>query len=260
MDAYPKALVGCAGFLLCLMLVSCGGSSPPGDFSLTSTPATIGLIPGGASQTISVSVAPVNGFGGAVVVAITGAPAGMTVSPGTLTLNPGTSQNVTVSASANAAVGNATLTFTGTSGSLSHAATVTATISAPPPDFTLTLAPTSATLAAGGANSLVSVTANAVNSFTGTVNVAITGLPAGVTASPATLSLAPGIAQTVTLTAASTATSATSTVTFTGTSGSLTHTAPLALTVQGAPSPDFTLTLAPTSATLAAGGTTVWLA
>ena len=78
------------------------------------------------------------------------------------------------------------------------------------------------------------MTAAAVNSFTGTVNVAITGLPAGVTASPATLSLAPGIAQTVTLTAAITAASSTSTVTFTGTSGSLTHTAPLALTVQGA--------------------------
>ncbi len=158
-------------------------------------------------------------------------------------LNPGTAQNVTVTAGASAAVGNATLTFTGTSGSLSHAATVTATISAPPPDFTLTLAPTSATLAAGGANGLVSVTATAVNSFTGTVNVAITGLPAGVTASPATLSLAPGVAQSMTLTAAVTAAASTSTVTFTGTSGSLTHSAPLALTVQGAPmtnAPDVT--------------------
>ena len=85
--------------------------------------------------------------------------------------------------------------------------------------------------------------ATAVNSFAGTVNVALTGLPVGVTASPATLSLAPGVAQNITLTPAITAVAATSTVTFTGTSGSLTHSAPLALTIQAAPTtnaPDVT--------------------
>ena len=91
--------------------------------------------------------------------------------------------------------------------------------------------------------SQVSVTASAVNSFGGTVTVAITGLPTGVTANPATLSLTPGIAQSTTLTAALSAVAATPTVTFTGTSGGLTHSAPLALTVQGAPmtnAPDVT--------------------
>ena len=80
----------------------------------------------------------------------------------------------------------------------------------------------------------VSVTATAVNSFAGTVAVAITGLPAGVTANPATLSLTPGVAQSTTLTAALTAATASATVTFTGTSGSISHSAALALTVQGA--------------------------
>jgi hypothetical protein len=62
--------------------------------------------------------------------------------------------------------------------------------------------------------------------------VAITGLPTGVTASPATLSLTPGTTQSTTLTAAATAATATANVTFTGTSGSLSHAATLALTVQ----------------------------
>jgi hypothetical protein len=139
---------------------------------------------------------------------------------------------VTVTAAANAAVGSVRVAFTGGSGALSHSATVAATIAAPPPDFTLTLSPASVTVVAGGAGMAVSVTAGAVNSFAGTVAVAITGLPAGVTANPATLSLAPGVAQSITLTAALSATAATSTVTFTGSSGSISHSATLALTVQ----------------------------
>ena len=80
----------------------------------------------------------------------------------------------------------------------------------------------------------MSVTAAAVNSFSGSVSVAITGLPAGVTANPATLTLSPGAAQSTTLTALLSAAASTTTVTFTGTSGSLTHAATLALTVQAA--------------------------
>ena len=148
-----------------------------------------------------------------------------------------------ITAAANATTGDATLTFAGTSGSLSHSVNVTATISAPSADYTLALAPTSLTIMAGATGSQVSVAASAVNSFTGTVTVAITGLPAGVTANPATLSLAPGVAQSTTLSAAITAPASTATVTFTGTSGSLAHSAPLALTVQAAPmtnAPDVT--------------------
>ena len=87
---------------------------------------------------------------------------------------------------------------------------------------------------AGTASSAVSVLANGANSFSATVSVAITGLPAGVTATPATLMLATGVAQNVTLTAPLTAAPGASTVTFTGTSGTLVHAAPLSLTVQAA--------------------------
>ncbi|HEX3968801.1 MAG TPA: hypothetical protein VHW70_12615 [Edaphobacter sp.] len=226
--------------------LSCGGSSkPPADFALTSTPATLLLDPGGQGQQVSVNAAPVNGFTGTVMIAITGLPTGVTAQPATLSLTPGAAQTVTISAAATAAPGNTTLTFTGTSGALSHSATVTATIAAPPPppDFTLTTSPASLTLTAGAAGSPVSVMAAAVNSFTGTVAVAITGLPTGVTANPSSLNLTPGVAQSTTLTAAITAAAATSTISFAGTSGSLAHSASLALTVQAAPTtnaPDVT--------------------
>jgi hypothetical protein len=235
------------GLLVCLVLTSCGGSSKPagvGDFSLGLAPASVTLVPGGAGQQISVNAVAASGFNGMVTVGITGLPAGVTAQPAMLTLTPGSAQTVTVTAAATTAASSAMLTLTGSSGTLSHSATVAVTISASaPPDFALSLSPTSLTIMAGAAGSQVSVTAAAVNSFGGTVAVAITGLPSGVTANPATLSLTPGVAQSTTLTAALSAGAATPTVTFTGTSGSLSHSAPLALTVQAAPmtnAPDVT--------------------
>jgi len=167
-----------------------------------------------------------------VTVAIAGLPAGVTSIPATLQLIPGTAQKFTLMASSTAAAGSATVTLTGTSGALSHATSEAVTVSAAAvPNFSLTLTPTSLTLTNGAAGSAVSVLATAVNSFSNPVAVTITGLPAGVTANPATLTLTPGTAQSTTLTAAGAAVG-TSTVTFTGTSGSLTNSATLALTVQ----------------------------
>jgi hypothetical protein len=245
MSPFPKFLRACSSLLFGLAMTSCGGGSKPapdGDFSLATKPAAVAIVPGGAGQQISVNAVSDNGFAGIVTVSFAGLPTGVTAQPAMLTLTPGTAQNVTVTAAATAAASSATLTLTGTSGVLNHSITVALTISAPP-DFTLTVSPTSLTVTAGVAGSQVSVTAAAVNSFGGTVTVAITGLPTGVTANPATLSLLPGTAQSTTLTAALSAVAATPTVTFTGTSGGLTHSAPLALTVQGAPmtnAPDVT--------------------
>ncbi len=237
MRSCSKVLRACS-ILVGLVLTSCGGGgskpAPEADFSLSATPATVTLLPSGTAQQISINAAPVNGFASMVSVAITGLPSGVTAQPATLTLTPGTAQTVALTASAAAMAGSTMLTLTGTSGMLSHTTTVTATIS-PPPDFTLALSPTSLSITAGATGSPISITANPINSFAGTVNVAITGLPTGVAATPSTLTLTPGTAQTITLTAALAAVAGSSAVTFTGTSGSLTHSAPLALTVQATP-------------------------
>ena len=233
MRSLPNVFGACFMSVLCLLLISCSGSTPQ-DFTLSATPSTVALTPGAPGVPVRVTAAPMNGFTGPVSVALTGLPAGITAQPATLSLTPGAASSVTLIAAASAAPGMATLTLSGTSGTLTHTSTVTLAVSAPPPDFTLTVAPASQTLVAGTSGSPISVTANPVNGFTGTVNVTLTGLPTGVTASPSALALAAGVPQSITLSAAVSVPAAASAVTFTGTSGALTHTAPFALTVQTA--------------------------
>jgi hypothetical protein len=115
---------------------------------------------------------------------------------------------------------------------------VAVSVTAPPPpaqaDFSLAVTPASLSLSVGAAGQPVQLTATALNGFSGTAAVALSGLPAGVTANPASLSLTPGTPQSVTLTAGNSAQPGNAGVVFTGTSGSLSHTANLSLTVAAA--------------------------
>ncbi len=104
---------------------------------------------------------------------------------------------------------------------------------AAPGDFKITLTPMTLAVSPGGGLP-VQVTATALNGFTGTTTVALSGLPAGVTSNPTSLTLPPGATQAITLNVGNTAAAATGNVVFTGDSGSLTHTATLALTVAAA--------------------------
>jgi hypothetical protein len=236
-------LTGTSGALSHSIAVSETVVAAAGDFSLTAAPSALTVVAGGAGQTLSVNAVSTNSFAGAVSVAITGLPAGVTAQPATLTLTPGTPQSVSLSANANAVAGSSMLTLTGMSGALSHSATLALTVSMSQPDYALTLSPASLNVVAGTSSAPVSVTVSGVNSFSGTVSVAITGLPSGVAANPSALTLTPGVAQSTTLTVPLLTAAGSSTVSFTGTAGSLVHSSSLALTVQAAPmtnAPDVT--------------------
>jgi hypothetical protein len=203
------------------------------DFSIAASPGTVSITGGGAGGAATVSVSGINGFSAGVNVAITGLPAGVTANPASLTVTPGTPQGVTFTAATSAVASSSTVTFTGTSGSLTHTATVTLVVTAAPPpaDFTLTINPTSLNLTTGALGQMTAVSAAAVNGFSGTVAISLSGLPTGVTANPTTLTLTPGTPQSVTFTAAADAVVGTASVSVKGMSGSLSHTATLALTV-----------------------------
>jgi subtilase family serine protease len=118
------------------------------------------------------------------------------------------------------------------------------------PSFTLSDSPSSLTITQGG-NGSSTITVHDVNGFTGSVTLAASGLPSGVTAAFGTN---PTTGTSVmTLTASATATTGTSTVTITGTSGSLTATTTLALTVNSSATPNFSVSASPTSVTITQG-------
>jgi hypothetical protein len=100
----------------------------------------------------------------------------------------------------------------------------------PAQDFTLTVSPSSlfAPIGVGGASVQISV--QAVNGFSQSISVSFTGLPTGVSTSPAMpLMLNPGTNQTITLTAASGTLPAVQTISVQATSGTLIHAATFSL-------------------------------
>lgn len=121
------------------------------------------------------------------------------------------------------------------------------------PDFALAATPSTVTLTGGGSGQQISVSATTVGGFSSPVAVTLSGLPTGVTAAPASLTLTPGTPQTITLTAGASAAAGSGTLTLSGVSGALSHTTTVALNITAAPAPDFSLALNPTTLTLTAG-------
>jgi subtilase family serine protease len=207
------------------MINALAGAATP-DFSIGASPASLSVTQG-SSGSSTISVTDIGGFTGSVTLSASGLPAGVTASFGT---NPATSTSVlTLTASATATTGAATVTITGTSGTLTHTTTVSLTVTAAAaPNFALSAAPASVSVTQGSTGTST-ITVTPSGGFTGAVTLAASGLPAGVTAAfgtnPATST------SVLTFTASATATTGAATVTVTGTSGTLSHSTTISLTV-----------------------------
>jgi hypothetical protein len=103
--------------------------NPAPSFTLGASPASL-TVAQGASGKSTITVTGQNGFKGSVTLAATGLPSGVTAAFAT---NPTTGTSVlTMTASSTAAIGAATVTIKGTSGSLTASTTVALTISCTP--------------------------------------------------------------------------------------------------------------------------------
>ena len=91
-----------------------------------------------------------------------------------------------------------------------------------------------------------------INGFNSSVNLSVSGLPAGATASFNPASVTPAGSSTLTITTAGGAVPGTYTLTITGVSGSLSHSATVSLTINPPP-PDFSLSASPNSLTVPQG-------
>jgi hypothetical protein len=121
-------------------------------------------------------------------------------------------------------------------------------------DFSISAGPASPPAVLPGATQAYSVTVNALNGFSGTVNLGVSGVPAGATGSfsPSSVSLgATPATATLTVTTTSATTGGNYTLTITGTAGSLVHASTVTLAVK-----DFALSVSPSSRAVRQGKST----
>jgi hypothetical protein len=237
----------------------CGGTPTP-DFSMSTTPSSV-TVTAGSTANYTQNVTRTGGFTGSVSLSISGLPAGAT---GTFTPNPNTgatSALAITTTSGTTPAGSYVFTVTGTSTTPALTRTSTATLVVQPPatpDFSLSTTPSSVTVTAGStANYTQNVTRT--GGFTGSVSLAISGLPAGAagTFNPnpntgATSALA------ITTTASTPAGSYVFTVTGTSTTPALTRTSTATLVVQAPGAGDFTLAITPASRSINPGQSTTY--
>lgn len=109
-----------------------------------------------------------------------------------------------------------------------------------PPDFSITLSSTSVSLPQGGTSAPLTVSVTPENGFSGSVQVTLNNLPAGITSNPASpFSVAAGGNTALVFGAASTAATGQFSVTAQGTSGSLSHSSILSLNIQAGSTQNF---------------------
>ena len=218
--------------------------SPPGpDYSVSSNPSSLPILQG-ASANSTVSITSLNNFAGSVTLSSSSSPPGLLTS--SFSVNPvmvpssGTAKsNFTISVPAGASPASYSITVTAkNSTTFSHSATVTVTVVIA--DFKIALSSSSLTVAPGSSEN-VTVTLTSLNGFSGTVSLTSTLTSPGpqVTFSPTSVTLYSGgtVSSTLSVSAASSGAYSTPVppgnynVNVTGTSGSLVHSATLALTI-----------------------------
>jgi len=123
------------------------------------------------------------------------------------------------------------------------------------PDFSISDSPNSQTVTQGsGTNYTTTVTA--LNGFTGTTNLSVSGLPTGATGTFNPASLNGSGTSTLSVSTSSTTPAGTYTLTVTGTSGTLTHSTTVTLVVNSLNPPDFSISASPSSQTVQHGSST----
>src|SRR5262249_47416460 len=201
-----------------------------GDFAISTSPTTLTFSAGG-SGTSTITLNSIAGFAGTVTLTTSATPAGLSASasPLSVSLSPGGSGTSTLTVTSNS-VGTYTVTVTGTSGSITHSVTITVNVQ----DFSLATNISSLTLVHGSSGT-VTINLSSLNGFTGSVSLSAVCSPAGpkLTLSSTSVSLNSGGSGTSTLTIKTfhRTTPGTYAITVTGTSGGITHSVTVLLTV-----------------------------
>jgi hypothetical protein len=169
-------------------------AAPPVSYSLALTPTSLSVAPGAAAKTSAVTVTRTEAFTGAVGLALTGAPTGMTATVTPSSIASGSnSASISVAATNTMAAGVYKLILTGSgTGVTNKSVTLSVTVTASSTGVALALNPTSLALATGAAAKMSAVTISRTGGFTGAVGLELTGAPTGMTATVNPTSVAAG--------------------------------------------------------------------
>jgi subtilase family serine protease len=214
-------------------------SSATPNFTIATSPTSV-TVAQGASGSSTITITSTGGFNSATTLSATGLPSGVTAAfstnPVTPAANGTATSTLTLTASSSATVGAATVTITGTSGSTAHSTTIALTVSATTgtANFTLSLSPSSFTVDERGSVT-TTLTVTSVNGFHSAVDLSVNEFPSGVSATASANPVTPpangSTKVTLTWSASRSAPTGTTTIELIGTSGSLTHQTPVAITV-----------------------------
>jgi hypothetical protein len=212
-----------------------GTTAPPPSlpsFTLTPNVATLRLNAGQSGLSELIVVNPINGFTDNVTFSVTGAPAGVTVTPQPVVSKVGT--KLAVSTLASTPAGTYTLTVKGTAPGVTNpvSTTLSLVVVALPQSFTLRPNPPSLVMPlAGLLGAQIAVAVVGSNGFSGNVAFSVSGLPAGLSGTFSPPSAAGATTLYLRTTSYFGAQLGNFTLTIRGTSGSLTAQTTVALAV-----------------------------
>jgi Pro-kumamolisin, activation domain len=219
--------------------------TPAPDFTLAASPASQSVNQG-ISANYTVKLTALNGYANSVTFSISSLPTGATATFTPASLTGSGSSSLAISTTASTPIGSYPLTITGTDGVLTHTASITLVVTTP--DFSLTATPAQQTIVAGDTANYTA-TIGALNGYTGTISLSVSGLPAGASPvfTPASITNS-GSSSLAIATTLGTTPNGSYPLTITATDGVLTHSASVTLVVT-----DFGISATPSSQTIVQG-------
>ncbi|PSH03499.1 MAG: hypothetical protein CXZ00_11825 [Acidobacteria bacterium] len=197
------------------------------SLTVSASATSITMLPG-SSQGISISTVGNSALNSAVVLNVSGLPAGMsaTFTPSTIAAPGSGTTTLSLQASSTVQTGSYLVTITAAAGSLTKNVQFTLNV----PSLTASASTTSLSLMRD-ASSSVMLTTDTSGGFNAAVTISVSGVPLGVTASTASVPSPGAGAVSITFTATSEATIGPATVTITASGGGLAATVPVTLAI-----------------------------
>ena len=231
-----KVVVSISLFCTLTFFPGCGGSGStklsgstapvPSSFTMVANTPKVNLAAGGSPVTVSFAITGSTGFVSTVQVTATGVPAGVAVSPVSVSSAPNATASVTITPTSSVAPGTYTLMFTATdSAQQTQSVTVTLTVGAaapPPPSPSYALSISVLSQLVQGGMTTATLTATYSGGFDSSVSVTPVFLPTGLSITSGPIVFTSGsLSQTVTFAAAASTALATYPIVFTGMGGDL---------------------------------------